>query len=773
MTTADVVIRSEIVDLLPAGQLDNESEWSLSTQFGFSPGENAHWTEAIVADGHLSFTHERPQNVETDIAWSSYSPTESNLSIGEPDGGYSWSKGPEIELTTFNMWGSTNDPLMNASLLVSFAIPQTLQDDEVRIELEWDGNIQLLYKFAHTQQAIDNMQSNPLELSLDGVTNWTWDQLQNLVVTVDYVSVGGVDDSEVQVDAVGIKYVHQTQWSGLDSAKAVHVTPMTMMPFHDFPLTSGAQNNLVTTSCGLEPVGGNPGGWVTESLNLPHDQSWGRIHLFGNASYSLEIQSSSDGANWADGVSYNDQMLLSGGDFVRVDLVIFDGCVSGLRIDFNDPTLSVSGEITGETNGLAPEYSYLSIAIGSNLITTHTISSGTFDLVMPVGRYLPSSGDDLEVGLGARFYWSSNGVQETVVAEIESLTLSGGFLVEWDLDPNCQRPADVSLEEDGSGKIIPFRIDCTDDITPTDNLNVVATSSNLSKLIASVDDGRLVFSQQSEQSGLVPVEISVTDERGNLWTSTMDVTINPVDDAPTFNPFPNEILVPVGQPVTFNINLEDVDTDLADVMVLSDTSWVSLNEYRQLEFNPLSPGTYDVSISITDGTSVITQEITVLATSDPDLVIEQVDFDSESMIAGEIVEITVWVRNSGQSAASLVSVRCYDDQTLIDSGNISYISVDGLAKIECSWQLPTTPGTSSLRVYVDPTHDILETSEDNNEYSSSFEILEPASKNDGAQTDGDSSVPMSTTTIWLIVSIVTIGAIIALQMGPGKVRRNS
>lgn len=768
----DVVIRSEVVDLFPSGTFDNSSEWALTTQYGFTSGVQAHWTESMITDSHLSFTHQRPQNVAEDISWALYSPTSSNLSLGVPDGGYSWSKGPEIELTNFDMTGLSNDPLLNVTLMVAFAIPDTLQDDQVRIELDWDGNIELLTNFAHTPSAIDNMQGNPLELSLDGITNWTYTQLENLLVTVDYVSVGGIDDSEVRVDAVGIKILHQTQWSGLDSGKAVYSEPLAMTPFEDFDLASGSQNNLITTNCGLEVVtGGNPGGWVTSALQLPHDQTWGRIHLFGNASVSIEIQSSTDGTSWSAGVGIIDGSLVSAANYLRADVVIFDGCVSGLRIDFNDPTLSINGEITGMTDGLQAEYSYLSFALGTNLLSTQPMTVGSFSLSIPVGRFLPANGENLDIGVGARFYWSSNGVPETVVAQIEDITLSGGFLVEWDYDPICERPADVYLNEDDIGDVVSFRNTCSDDITPVNNLIVTAESQNQSLVEVSVEDGRLVFNQQPEQSGVAPVEINVYDERGNSWSTTIDVLVTSVDDPPTYDLLPKEVLVPVGEPITITLNVQDIDTEIGQVSILTDTSWATIDQYRNLNLAPLSPGTFDISISFTDGTTTYSESIIVLATSDPDLLIESVDFDSEKMIVGSVNEIKVWVRNDGLSPASLVSIRCFNGQTLIDSANITHISAQGLESASCYWQLPMNPGNTSLRVYVDPTHDIFEISETNNEHSSSVQVLPlDASTNTGVQQDSwMANLPSGA--IWILAASIILGAIIVLQLGPGKIRR--
>ena len=92
VATGDTVIRSDTVDLFPEGSFDNSSQWEVSTQYGFTPGESAHWTEAMVTDGHLSFTHSRPQNIAEDTSWALTTPTDSNLSLGEPDGAYKWSR---------------------------------------------------------------------------------------------------------------------------------------------------------------------------------------------------------------------------------------------------------------------------------------------------------------------------------------------------------------------------------------------------------------------------------------------------------------------------------------------------------------------------------------------------------------------------------------------------------------------------------------------------------------------------------------------------------
>ena len=34
-------------------------------------------------------------------------------------------------------------------------------------------------------------------------SDWTWTELQNLIITLDYISTGSPDDTQLDVDAVG------------------------------------------------------------------------------------------------------------------------------------------------------------------------------------------------------------------------------------------------------------------------------------------------------------------------------------------------------------------------------------------------------------------------------------------------------------------------------------------------------------------------------------------------------------------------------------------
>ena len=155
--SGDTVIRSETVDLLPAGTFDNASEWDLSTNKAYS-SDSAEYSKSMVADGRLSFTHNRPANFNEISAWSSVSPTGDNLSIGNPDcfkpvsdpvcdndldgdsdGGFSWTKGPIIELSGFDLSAGSDYEISNVSLTVAFRVPDALQQDSVQFIVESGG----------------------------------------------------------------------------------------------------------------------------------------------------------------------------------------------------------------------------------------------------------------------------------------------------------------------------------------------------------------------------------------------------------------------------------------------------------------------------------------------------------------------------------------------------------------------------------------------------------------------------------------------------------
>ena len=50
-----------------------------------------------------------------------------------------------------------------------------------------------------------------------------------------------------------------------------------------------------------------------------------------------------------------------------------------------------------------------------------------------------------------------------------------------------------------------------------------------------------------------------------------------------------------------------------NLTIATDTSWATIDQFGNLLLSPLSPGTFDISITISDGTTTITEYITILS----------------------------------------------------------------------------------------------------------------------------------------------------------------
>ena len=132
---ADTVIGAEGIELLEAGDFSDSGLWQIAGTAGFSE-DAADYSLGMVADGELSFTHDRPDNFQYATSWATYSITNSNATLGEPDSYYTWSKGPNITMTGYDFSGLHGMQIANISLVLHFSIPDALNQDSVRVILQ-------------------------------------------------------------------------------------------------------------------------------------------------------------------------------------------------------------------------------------------------------------------------------------------------------------------------------------------------------------------------------------------------------------------------------------------------------------------------------------------------------------------------------------------------------------------------------------------------------------------------------------------------------------
>ena len=437
------------------------------------------------------------------------------------------------------------------------------------------------------------------------------------------------------------------------------------------------------------------------------------------------------------------------------------------RIDVNDPYLEVVGSVAGAVDGLASGYSTVRFAIGNTLLSEVDISLGEFSFQVPIGHALPKAGEALEVGVAARFQWSSNGLAETTVVHIDSMSIVGGYHLEWDLNVTCSSPSDLELVEDGGGSLIPMASRCEDDRTEWEDLEVRAWTDSSDILHVSAQGGDIRVQPHANANGEAHISVQVIDASGNVWEGAFNVVVIAVEDPPTINGLPVSTYIDLGQ--TRVIDLEITDPDTADLTISTSRSWASVDSAGDLVLTPVEPGTHTVELTVTDGTYTVVQSIEVIVTAQPDLTIENIEVwrggtSVASVDEGDVVQLKVYVRNEGRGVGDAIDVRCWVDGLLVGSTMIESIAPGGLAIATCDTQV-TNSGTVVIRAMVDGTASIEESNEENNELIIS--INSEARDNAGG---GSNDFDRGPATIVASIGIIAI-SIAALQMGPGRVRK--
>ncbi|MED5231751.1 MAG: CARDB domain-containing protein [Candidatus Thermoplasmatota archaeon] len=763
LTVADTVIESERIELLEAGSFDDPNDWTITTRAAFSD-DTADHSIGMIADGELSFTHNRPDNFQTHTTWATYSATDSNFSLGMPDGSYTWSTGPDISLSGYSFSGLESLVLANVSMILHISVPDALPSDEIRITIEANGPEKLVKTIARTFGPLNRM-TTPLVENIDDLQEWTWGDLEDASVTIDYVSDGAPDDSEVQVDAVGIRVKYHQPWYSFETVKAIHEIAGQTMPVLDFGPYDGQVSGLVTESCGLTPEESTQGFW-TFDVEVPYDQELGRIHVFGEGNYTIEAMPQGQ-TSMEDYETYSNGELLEHRNVTNsIRITIFDGCISLARVDVNDPQLIVVGSIAGSVQGLVQEYSNIRFAIGNQLLNEVHIEVGAFSFQVPIGNALPVEGSALEFGIASRFQWSSNGIAETTVVHIESISIEGGYNLVWDRDVTCSAPSRQELVEDEGGILIAMASRCEDDLTAWQDLEVRAWTDAAELLSVSALSGDIRIQPLTDASGEAWVNVEVIDDSGNTWTGRFSVDVLEVEDAPRIEGLPVLTYINLGESKVIDIEISDPDS--SDLSISTSRSWANVDSAGDLILTPVVPGTHIVEISVSDGLYTEVQDLEVIVTAQPDLTVENLEIWKGNIVVdsveeGDVVQLKIYVRNEGRGVANTIDVRCWVDGMLVGSTIIDSVAPGGLSIATCDTQIVTS-GTIVIRGLVDGTASIEESNEENNE------ILISVDSQGRDTDDGDDSLNRGPAIIVASVGLIAI-SIAALQLGPGRIRK--
>ena len=767
---ADSVISSESIDLTSVGNFEDPEQWDITSTSGFS-NNPADYTIGMIADNELSFTHNRPDNFMTQTSWASSSTTSSNYSLGTPDTYYSWSRGPEISVGGFSYSGLYDKEIENVSLLLNFEIPDILYQDTVRIILEGTGSDKLVREFARTTSGVFRM-NNPMIIELDHLHDWSWNEIVNSEITIDYVSIGSNDDSEVRVDSVGFLVKYHMPWYSFENIKANHGSNIENLPVIDFSPYDGEIEGLNIESCGLTPDGTNESYWNVE-VEAPYGQELGRIHVYGTGNHSIGVIPAGVEGDFSPKQSGDLIDNPTEKQFVRIHII--DGCVEALRVDVNDPKLIVNGKITGSTSDLSST-SNIRFAIGEYLVETVPMNIGEFSFSVPIGHAFPLDNSDTSIGIASRFQWSSDGNTETTVVHVEELSITGGFELEYDYSPICQNIANLDMIEDEGGFLMS--LPCEDDITPRSGLVIQTSSSNndiikVDSLYSPEQDLNFIELQTvSDSSGEVKITVEVFDStlsQENKWTGIFTVNVAPVSDKPVIDNIPSIAYMNLGDTLVIPMSVYDVDSN--DIEITTTKSWAIIDGNNRLILTPIDSGVHTVNIIVNDGENQVSENITVDVSSKSDLLVESITVrkngaDISNGKHGDIVEIIAYIRNEGRGTANGIDVRCYVNEILIDTKRIDTLQPGSLISTICDTALTGNDQDNIIRIFVDSTFSIEESNEDNNENQVLLFIGSSDSNND------EKSNLFFSETLIIVSSIVIVSiGLVLLQLAPGKIKK--
>ena len=769
-------------DLFPQGSLTDASDWSMQATTSFT-SQPATYTDAMVADQRITMVHQRPQNLDSMEYWGANSPSASDNVVGSPDGLFAWSTGPVMSVDGFDFSASTQYIITSVDVLVAFKVTDTLSIDSVRLSMDWSNGTDLMRTWSNTNGAIDYINNSAYRLSIDSVDDWSWSMLSSIELTMDYVSVGQSDDARLELDAIGIEVTMESAWYGGEVAQAVSTASGHEMPIQEIDMSQGEYNGMSLSVCGLESTDMTTiGSWTSEVLQRPAEQYFGRIHFDVNetgteSNVSVQYATSEDGESFT-GFTIHNTEALPAAEYLKVRILTDTSCITSVRVDINDPTLSLAGRIYGDGSGIDGNYSRWTISVGGATVANLPVSVGEFNHQIPIGAYMNPGQTELSIMVKSWFTWDSDGSASTTALEVNSIEVSGGYDIFYDEDPVCQLIGDQQLSEDGGGIFVPLLTRCTDDRTDPNLLNVEIENSQPDLVDVSLDQGEVRVSLLSEQSGSAQILMTVSDEAGNSHVESFNIIVNSIDDAPVLNEFPSLVRVEHAVATILGFTWSDVDTLPADLTLSSNKTWVEVDLINSsLLITAPTPGYTSVELTLCDETTCVERVLDLDVRSLPDLRIDSVVV-GEGSADGTFVELTeielgsyvtarVYVANGGFVNAEMVTIRCTVNGVVGDIATITTLEPGAMSIATCEFQAPVEGQLIRVDAIVDGGELIDEGDETNNEGSKNLVLIESS-----VVAEVNSDEALSTTTIW-IISIIALVVIIGgfTFLAPAKIRK--
>jgi len=768
MAEARSVHSTSEVEMFPQGTMQVSDDWEFNRHLAFTAEDrpdDADYVMGMIADNHMTLGINLPEHLDDQMIWSSTTPTNSNASIGTPDGAYSWSTGPDITLSGFDVSSFGENTIESVELIVHFNIPDPLTQDKARFSVVNNGIHDLVKTWSNTQGGLYYM-TNGWSVEIFDDNNWTWDELSNIDINLDYVSNGGTDDSQLQVDAVGLKITMRTPWYGAERVTASSINQFTEWPIIDFDITSGELSSVSTAPCGLSSDGGT---WTTDSIAKPAGQTWGRIHLdHDDSNGTVDIEYVNNQGAW---VTTKSGLIPAASSDLQLRFTITDTCLSRAWIDINDPQIRITGSIAGDSEAMSENFTRWTVVVnGQTIANNGGADIGSFDLQIPIGHTMTQSDTDLDIVIKAWYNWDNDGAPASLNLLIHEVEITGAYSIEYDEDPVCGLLGSHDLQEDGGGLILPLLSRCSDDRTDVDDLIVEFENTNPDVVEVDLTEGQVRLKLVQDASGVAQITTTVTDTAGNYWREVSMITVENIDDKPVLDEFPSVVPVEHGYAHQVPFSLSDSDSFIQDLTVTTNRSWATIDmDERVVIVDAPTPGFTSILITACDQTScterILDLEVRALA----ELFIEEIRVD-DLIPAGEIFEVRVFVRNSGQVTATLVSVRCSADGRTFGSGVIQMLTPGQLGSVSCDMQAPEDDDSLLIEAEVDRGTSIDEVDETNNVETTVVSIGAPLEEDTSSGEDTNSEFGQ------MSVYIISGGALLLIltvfgMLAPAKIRK--
>ena len=150
-----------------------------------------------------------------------------------------------------------------------------------------------------------------------------------------------------------------------------------------------------------------------------------------------------------------------------------------------------------------------------------------------------------------------------------------------------------------------------------------------------------------------------------------------------------------------------------------------------------------------------------------DLVVESIDFGTETITQGDVIAMRVLIRNEGYASASMVSVRCETDDQLMAVTTIAVIEPGELRAVTCDWQVPDDARVLRFSAVVDRGLEIPEGNEENNR----MELLMAIDASEAPESTSNADA-LASTGIWIGFIVVCVGLLGLLAfMMPDKIKK--